>query len=375
MASDSSSYGTDLRRVGIDPNFWYPLARSTEVKAGALLGVTFAGDAIMLGRTESGRIFALEDRCAHRQVPLHLGAICGEKLQCGYHGWRYDTSGKVSGIPYLPKGAPRPPRGVRAYPSREAYGLIFVFPGEAERAEHTPFPEIPQFGVPDRLTLWYSRQIQCHYTFMHENLIDMSHQFLHRRVMGFVQPVLQDYQRGDTWVEARYIFERVRGGKYLIGADFMIAGGRRKKAADNENENKNGDADREFMTIRTQYPYQLLSVRLPGDDDSVFDLWAAYVPLDREQRTNQSFGALCIKKPGFPGLIQLLKPFIRYFIGRVFHEDQMIVEAEQRAWDRQGRDRNHEVFPLLLDLREVLARNGVSLSSANQNEEATAKAN
>jgi renierapurpurin 18,18'-hydroxylase len=374
MTPDPSSYATDLRRVGIDPHFWYPIARSTDVKAGALRAVSFAGDPIMLGRTESGRIFGLEDRCAHRQVPLHLGAICGEKLQCGYHGWRYDTSGKVSGIPYLPKGAPRPPRGVRAYPSREAYGLIFVFPGEAERAEHTPFPEIPQFGVPERLTLWYSRQIQCHYTFMHENLIDMSHQFLHRRVMGFVQPVLQDYQRGDTWVEARYMFDRVAGGKYLIGADFMIAGGKRKKAVDNDN--KNGDADRELMTIRTQYPYQLLSVWLPGDDDSVFDLWAAYVPLDREQRTNQSFGILCIKKPGIPGLMQVLKPFIRYFIGRVFREDQMIVEAEQRAWDRQGRDRNHEVFPLLLEVRDVLARNGVPLSAASQSAgETTARAN
>jgi renierapurpurin 18,18'-hydroxylase len=374
MATDTSFYGTDLRRVGIDPNFWYPIARSTEVKAGKLVGVSFAGDPIALGRTESGHIFALEDRCAHRQVPLHLGAISGEKVQCGYHGWRYDTSGKVAGIPYLPKGAPRPPRCVRSYPSREAYGLIFIFPGEAERAEHAAFPEMPQFGMQDRLTLWYSREIRCHYTFMHENLIDMSHQFLHRRVMGFVQPVLQDYKRGETWVEAHYTFDRVAGGKYLIGADFMIAGGKRKKDADDSN----GDNDRELMTIRTQYPYQVLSVWLPGDDDSVFDLWAAYVPIDREQRTNQSFGVLCIKKPGFPGLMQVLKPFIKYFIGRVFREDQMIVEAEQRAWERQGRDRNHEVFPLLLDVRDVLARNGIPSSHAAANherEEARAKAN
>jgi hypothetical protein len=184
--------------------------------------------------------------------------------------------------------------------------------------------------------------------------------------------VLQDYQRGENWVEARYMFDRVPGGKYLIGADFMIAGGKRKKAADNGN--KNGDADRELMTIRTQYPYQLLSVWLPGDDGSVFDLWAAYVPVDREQRTNHSYGILCIKKPGFPGLMQMLKPFIRYFIGRVFAEDQMIVEAEQQAWDRQGRDRNHEVFPLLLDLREVLARNGVPISAMAPNSDAASVA-
>jgi len=46
----------------------------------------------------------------------------------------------------------------------------------------------------------------------------------------------------------------------------------------------------------------------------------------------------------------------------VFAEDRMAVEAEQRAWDEQGEDRNHEVFPLILDVREVLRSNGVPLS-------------
>ncbi len=39
----------------------------------------------------------------------------------------------------------------------------------------------------------------------------------------------------------------------------------------------------------------------------------------------------------------------------------MPVEAEQRAWNEQGKDRNHEVFPLILDVRYVLRTNGVPL--------------
>ncbi|HEV3290458.1 MAG TPA: hypothetical protein VG123_15840, partial [Streptosporangiaceae bacterium] len=54
-------------------------------------------------------------------------------------------------------------------------------------------------------------------------------------------------------------------------------------------------------------------------------------------------------------------PFIRRFTERVFAEDRMAVEAEQRAWDEQGRDRNHEVFPLILDVRHVLRSNGVPI--------------
>jgi hypothetical protein len=96
MALQSPRRGNqpDLRRVGLHPDFWYPLALSKDVKTGKLFGVAFAGEPIVLARTETGALFALEDRCAHRQVPLHDGVLAGEMLKCGYHGWSYDSSGK-----------------------------------------------------------------------------------------------------------------------------------------------------------------------------------------------------------------------------------------------------------------------------------------
>lgn len=60
----ASASACDLRRVPIHPDHWYPLAWSHEVKRGKALGVQFAGDPIVLVRTESGKLFALEDRCA-----------------------------------------------------------------------------------------------------------------------------------------------------------------------------------------------------------------------------------------------------------------------------------------------------------------------
>lgn len=90
----------DLRRVGIHPDYWYPLAWSHEVKRGKTHGVTFAGEPIVLARTESGKAFALEDRCAHRQVPLHQGVVDGESIRCGYHGWTYDCSGTCIDVPF-----------------------------------------------------------------------------------------------------------------------------------------------------------------------------------------------------------------------------------------------------------------------------------
>ena len=91
----------------------------------------------------------------------------------------------------------------------------------------------------------------------------------------------------------------------------------------------------------------------------------AYVPEDAEQRTNHVYGLLMIEKPPIPGALHLAWPFIRRFTERVFAEDRMAVEAEQRAWDEQGEDWNREVFPLILDVRDVLRSNGVPIRSGS----------
>ena len=99
---------TDLRRVGINPDFWYPVAVSGSVRKGKTFAATFAGERIALYRGASGTVYALEDRCAHRQVPLSMGVVEGDALRCCYHAWAYRGNGRISQIPYLPKGAARP---------------------------------------------------------------------------------------------------------------------------------------------------------------------------------------------------------------------------------------------------------------------------
>ena len=77
----------DLRRIGLHPDFWYPLARSKDVARGKTHLAMYAGEPIVIARGTSGRVFALDDRCAHRQFPLHKGVVSGETLKCAYHAW------------------------------------------------------------------------------------------------------------------------------------------------------------------------------------------------------------------------------------------------------------------------------------------------
>jgi renierapurpurin 18,18'-hydroxylase len=330
----------DLRRVSIHPDHWYPLAWSKEVKRGKALGVRFAGDPIVLARTASGSVFALEDRCAHRQVPLHAGVVEGETIRCGYHGWTYDCSGQCVDIPYL--GRERLPNGVRAYPCREAYGMIFVFTGDAALADERPFPALDSAQDKAYKTRSFGAEVKCHYSFMHENLMDMNHQFLHRRQMGSMRARSLGRRRGDDWIEVDYTFVR-EGGKQPAG-EALVFGGSKKR---------NDQGGRSVMTVRTQYPYQTLQI-LSSDGALVMDLWIVYVPLDALQRTNRTFGMLSVRKPGVAFLLDAAWPLLVWFTERIFKEDRTIVELEQAAHDSQGSDWNHEVFPVINELRDLL---------------------
>ena len=339
---------TDLRRVGVHPDHWYPVAWSRELKPGKALGVRFAGEPVVLVRPKEGAVFALEDRCAHRQVPLHAGVVDGCALRCCYHGWTYDSTGKCIEIPYL--NSDKLPNGVRAYPAREAGGLIFIFPGDPALAASLPFPRLGSAEDPKYRTRRFGKEVACHYSFMHENLTDMNHQFLHRKQMGQVRPKHKAIRRGENWMEVDYTFGRT-GGKQPLGEAAIL--GKRRKTAEVNNH-------KDLMTIRTEYPYQNLRIWTDGELP-VMELWIAYVPLDDQQRTNRTFGLLSIQRPKIPLLLEAAWPVLIWFTERIFTEDRWIVELEQKAHDEQGCDRNNEVFPAIRDLRALLTRNGVPL--------------
>ena len=186
----------DLRRIPAHPDHWYPLAWSRELKPGGRLGVSFAGEPIVLVRPKNGQVFALEDRCAHRQVPLSKGTVEGCAIRCCYHGWAYEASGKCIDVPYL---RDKLPNGVKAYPCREVDGLILVFPGDPALAETVPLPGLGSVANPKYKTRRFGRVVGCHYSFMHENLMDMNHQFMHSKQMGQMKPRVLGQGRGDDW--------------------------------------------------------------------------------------------------------------------------------------------------------------------------------
>lgn len=111
--------------------FWHPVATSVEIGAEPRR-VLVAGTAWALARDGAGRIMAAADRCPHRLAPLSAGRVLGDEWQCGYHGWRFDGTGRCTAIPALGEGSALPPRARLALPAgvEEAGGLVWLAPDE-----------------------------------------------------------------------------------------------------------------------------------------------------------------------------------------------------------------------------------------------------
>jgi phenylpropionate dioxygenase-like ring-hydroxylating dioxygenase large terminal subunit len=157
---------------------WYVAAWSQEVNGPKPFAATILGERLVLYRTEAGRVVALEDRCVHRLAPLSLGRREGDALRCMYHGLLFDAQGRTVEIPgqdTIPSQA-----RVRAYPVAERHGWIWVWMGDAERADDSLIPSFVGLGHPDYLLGHGHLDYTAEARLISDNLLDFSHiSFVH----------------------------------------------------------------------------------------------------------------------------------------------------------------------------------------------------
>jgi 3-phenylpropionate/trans-cinnamate dioxygenase ferredoxin subunit len=80
---------------------WVRVASAGECPPGSLLGVEAHGMRIVLANVE-GDLYALQDRCSHQDYPLSDGHLDGDRLECLYHGARFDVrSGRAVQLPAI----------------------------------------------------------------------------------------------------------------------------------------------------------------------------------------------------------------------------------------------------------------------------------
>jgi vanillate monooxygenase len=180
-------------------NAWYVAAEAGEVGRAPLARVLL-GEPVVLYRREDGAAVALEDRCCHRRAPLSKGKLIGDDIQCGYHGFTFDAAGACVRIP----GQERVPAGlgVRGYALVERHGYLWIWMGEAAKADPALIPDFHQSDDLGWTAVRSRLPIAAHYLLVVENLIDLSHVgIVHAKTIGTDDSMAElKFERGDDRV-------------------------------------------------------------------------------------------------------------------------------------------------------------------------------
>lgn len=120
--------------------YWWPVGISADLKDKPTFIRVLCED-LVLFRDGHGRTGILGAYCSHRRANLCLGSTEQKGLRCRYHGWLYDTEGRLLQVPGEPPNSPLQERvNHLSYPVQELGGLIFAYLGPK------PAPLLPRYS-------------------------------------------------------------------------------------------------------------------------------------------------------------------------------------------------------------------------------------
>lgn len=316
-----ASAAVPLRQIPINPNHWYVVAQSHEVTQHPH-AITLWEQAIVLYRDDAGTVQALEDRCPHRQVKLSAGDVVNGRMVCAYHGWAFDSAGACVDVPYLSERQKLPTCTLRTYPVREQDGFIWLFPGEAEQAEATPPLGVPEWEHLNYIGSTAVIDVDCHFSFLIENLMDMYHGHLHGGAQVWANPELTELTATDAEVHAHYDAESYYRITSMASVAQLVVPGLRRLHP-------------EPLDVYYTYPHWRASL---GDD---FKLYCLFCPIDATRTRAYLLHFTSLEQ--FPKLHRLPVWFrravkdrftnsARFVLNRLVREDVLMLEQEQQAF-------------------------------------------
>lgn len=154
--------------------FWLPVALSSEVgppETGPVR-VDVVGERFVAFRNADGSLGLLDAACPHRLASMFFGRNEGDGLRCVYHGWKFTAQGRCIDQPAEPR--PFCDRvGARAYPIREAAGIVWAYLGPTEH--QPPFPRWEFTELPGSHVYSSKRLQRCNWLQNLEGELDSAH--------------------------------------------------------------------------------------------------------------------------------------------------------------------------------------------------------
>jgi len=156
-------------------HFWLPALMSSELAepGGDPVHVELMGESFVAFRDREGTIGLLDEHCCHRGASLTVGRVENCGIRCIYHGWLFGADGTVMETPNVTERNSKGRFKTRAYPVREAGGMIWTYLGDP--AKMPAFPDFPWISAEESMRLTAVTIIGCNYVQLIEGLFDSSH--------------------------------------------------------------------------------------------------------------------------------------------------------------------------------------------------------
>jgi phenylpropionate dioxygenase-like ring-hydroxylating dioxygenase large terminal subunit len=170
-------------------NAWYAAGWRRDIGE-SLTARTICEIPMVLFRRRDGGVSVLEDACKHRLLPLSMGRLVNDEVICGYHGMTFAASGECVKVPGVTRTAPSRANCVRTFPVVERHNLVWIWPGDAEKADPA---SIPDLHWADDTGWTYGPcylPMACDFRLVLDNLMDLTHEtFVHPTSIGQMEIV------------------------------------------------------------------------------------------------------------------------------------------------------------------------------------------
>jgi phthalate 4,5-dioxygenase oxygenase subunit len=191
-----SAMGDAMRR------FWLPVTQLSELPAagGEPKALEVLGEKFIAWRDQEGRAGLFAEHCLHRGASMQLARAEGDGLRCIYHGWKFAVDGRVLETPNVADPKFKDRIKGRAYPVREAAGLLWAYLGPADK--EPAFPTWPFMALADAHRINAVAVVNCNYVQVIEGLVDSSHlTVLHASGLAKTNGVELDFAKKTTHMQ------------------------------------------------------------------------------------------------------------------------------------------------------------------------------
>jgi nitrite reductase/ring-hydroxylating ferredoxin subunit len=194
---------------------WYPVALSSSVPKGKVVGREIGDGRIVVYRGEDGVVRAMSAYCKHMGADLGVGGeVVGNNIRCPFHHWAYGDGGQCQ---HIPAGDDIPKRArLFHFASQEQFGLIWVFFGETPLYDLQTFEDFDdEKHVVRSYEVQLSEKLNSEPWLATSNVFDLVHlRFLHKvNIVNSEIEEIDPYRRRMSWVAD--MGEKAAGGLRL----------------------------------------------------------------------------------------------------------------------------------------------------------------